>query len=78
LAAQADQEPLGGFYPTDRWTPGLPVADSATLNLPENRPGGTYPLHAGLYDAGSGARLPVTAEGAAAGDSIVLAEVRVP
>ena len=77
LAAQADQEPLGGFYPTDRWTPGLPVADSAVLRLPESLPGGVYTLRAGFYDPGSGARLPATADGAPAGDSVVQAEVQV-
>ena len=59
LVAQADQEPFGGFYPTDRWLPGVAVTDMHSLALPPALPPGGYTLLVGLYDPGTGARLPL-------------------
>jgi hypothetical protein len=59
LVAQADQEPFGGFYPTDRWLPDAPVRDTHHLALPDDLPAGDYTLRIGLYDPTTGARVPL-------------------
>ncbi len=55
IAAQADAIPADGTAPTDGWLPGEVVADRHGLAAP--RPG-RYRLLTGLYDPGSGDRLP--------------------
>jgi hypothetical protein len=60
LVAQADQQPFGAFYPTDRWLPGVAVTDTHSLALPPALPPGAYTLLVGLYDPDSGARLPLS------------------
>jgi hypothetical protein len=78
LAAQADQEPLGGFYPTDAWLPLAPVTDSYALALPPDIAPGDYQLLVGLYDGATGQRLPLLRDGAPAGDAYLAATVQVP
>lgn len=55
IAAQADAIPGGGSAPTDGWLPGEVVADRHVVAAPGP---GHYRLLAGLYDPGSGERLP--------------------
>jgi 4-amino-4-deoxy-L-arabinose transferase-like glycosyltransferase len=64
LLAGADGEPCGGWYPTTAWHVGEIVEHSLTLTLPPDLPLGQYDLVAGLYDLGTGARLPVDQNGA--------------
>ncbi len=70
---QADAMPRGGAYPTSRWVAGEVVADSTTIALPTDMPPGEYIIEVGLYRAETGARLPVTLDGQAAGDAVRLA-----
>lgn len=64
--AQRDLPPRAGDYPPSRWQPGELVVDQADLPLPALPPG-TYRVEMGLYDAASGARLPIEGAGGAAG-----------
>ena len=78
LVAQQDGIPGGGYAPSTGWTPGEPVADRRGLALPDDLAPGDYTLIAGLYDAATGQRLPVTGpDGAAAGDFVRLGTVQV-
>ena len=78
LVAQQDGIPGGGYAPSTGWTPGEPVADRRGLALPDDLAPGDYTLIAGLYDAATGQRLPVTGpDGAAAGDFVRLGTIQV-
>jgi hypothetical protein len=78
LVAQQDGVPGGGYAPSTGWKPGEPVADRRGLMLPGDLASGDYTLIAGLYDAATGMRLPVTgSDGAAGGDFVRLGTVRV-
>lgn len=59
LAAQRDQPPLQGFYPSDRWLPGVAFYDVYRLTLPDEAAPGLYRLSIGLYDPATGQRLPL-------------------
>ncbi len=63
VAQAADARPGGGALPPGNWLPGV-RRDAVTLTLPPDLPPGEYPLAIGLYDAVSGARLPVEGAGA--------------
>ncbi|MCL4296464.1 MAG: glycosyltransferase family 39 protein [Anaerolineae bacterium] len=63
VVAQVDSQPLAGAAPTTTWLPGEIVTDPYTLTLPGDLPPGGYRLISGLYDAATGARLPITAGG---------------
>jgi len=59
-----DQQPFGGLYPTNLWSPGEIIADTIQLPLPEKGlPPGTYRLVTGFYDFETGQRLPVVEGG---------------
>jgi hypothetical protein len=77
-AAQGDQEPWQGAYPTDAWLASVPARDRYQLTLPEDLPGGDYSLVVGLYDPATQQRLPLIRNGSAVGDSYQLAAVQVP
>ena len=78
LVAQQDGIPGGGYAPSTGWTPGKPVADRRGLALPDDLAPGNYTLIAGLYDAATGQRLPVTGpDGTAAGDFVRLGTIKV-
>jgi 4-amino-4-deoxy-L-arabinose transferase-like glycosyltransferase len=49
IIAQADRPPEGGFYPTWGWDTGEPVADTYSLDLPDQLPAGVYRLVVGFY-----------------------------
>ncbi len=71
IAAQQDSVPARGARPTTGWTPGEVITDVYQIVL--NVPPGQYEIAIGLYDAATGARLPVSdARGASAGDQIIL------
>ena len=69
---QADAMPRGGAYPTNRWIAGEVVTDRYAITLPGDTAAGEYAVEVGLYRADTGARLPVTIDGQAAGDAIRL------
>lgn len=75
LVAQQDKPPLDGFYPTSQWEPRLTFKDDFRLELKAPLPPGEYTLQVGLYDPATGARLPVTVDGVAAGDAYAAARV---
>ncbi|MBP7693103.1 MAG: hypothetical protein KA764_14360 [Anaerolineales bacterium] len=56
MAAQADQTPRAGAYPTSWWAPGEFVAEDYTFDLPPGR----YTLSLGVYDVETGQRLSVS------------------
>ncbi|MCB0062800.1 MAG: hypothetical protein KDE19_11815, partial [Caldilineaceae bacterium] len=72
LATQMDHQPLDGFVPTSIWYPGQIFVDAYPLTLPETALPGQYWLHMGMYDLETMTRLPITREGEAAGDSVVV------
>lgn len=77
VVAQRDQIPADGQRPTSSWFPGDDVADHYQIALPSDLPAGTYPVEIGMYNASSGARLPVTQNGQSAGDRIILTNLEV-
>jgi len=58
-AAQGDQTPLGGDWPTWAWEPGQIVRDVYLLELPQALLPGTYQLRTGLYRLSDGMRVSV-------------------
>jgi hypothetical protein len=59
LLAQDDAEPAAGDRPTTGWLPGEVVADAHRIAPDTELPPGDYVLGVGLYDPGSGDRLPL-------------------
>jgi hypothetical protein len=75
---QADAMPRGGAYPTNRWLAGEVVTDTYVITLPGDTAAGAYAVEVGLYRAETGARLPVTQDGQAAGDAVRLGSLEKP
>jgi uncharacterized membrane protein len=63
VAANLEEEPTHGFYPTQAWTYGELVRDRHTLALPAELPGGAYRLIVGVYRAADRARFAASGEG---------------
>lgn len=61
VVAQIDRQPLAGQAPTTTWLAGEVLADSYSLQLPDDAPPGQYRLIAGLYNAATGQRLLLSA-----------------
>jgi hypothetical protein len=80
LYGQWDNPPVRGTYPTTDWLPGEWVVDQYEIAVSPAAPPGEYRLLVGLYDPGTGARLPVlNDDGQPEGDHAQLEEViRVP
>jgi hypothetical protein len=57
--SQSDARPCGGECPTPDWLPGQIVVDRHEVLLPPDAPPGPYRLALGLYQLGSGERVPV-------------------
>jgi 4-amino-4-deoxy-L-arabinose transferase-like glycosyltransferase len=55
--AQNDRQPLGGFYPTSAWSPGVWVEELYQLAVPADLAPGRYRLVTGLYDPVKNERL---------------------
>jgi hypothetical protein len=62
MVAQADVMPRGWGYPTTWWEKGEVVSDEITLGVSEVPPG-AYRVTIGVYDPGTGVRLPVMEAG---------------
>ncbi len=77
--AQMDRPPAEGAYPTSLWDPGEVIRDVVRVPMPAQVPPGDYEIVAGLYEFGSGVRLPVTnaAGKRAPDDAIVLTTIAV-
>lgn len=70
LVAQDDAPPAAGYWPRAWWQPGLSIVDSHTITLPAPFDSSRHQILIGLYDAATGARLPVfDSSGTPAGDS---------
>ena len=54
---------VAGAAPTTTWLPGEILTDPYTLQLPPNLPPGVYRFIAGMYNATTGQRLPVSTGG---------------
>ena len=82
--AGIDGPPLGGFAATNLLLPGQRFADALTVPLPADAPPGVYSVQMGIYDPGTGARLPLTgapqanAQGAVQGDTATVLEFTLP
>lgn len=59
IMAQVDGEPRRGAYPFRVWGAGEAVSETLLIALPADMPAGEYVLLLGVYDAASGARLPL-------------------
>jgi hypothetical protein len=77
IQAQVDQLPGGGTRSTNGWLAGEYIADSYSLAVPRSAPAGQYQIEVGLYDATTGARLPVTIANGQTSDHLILATVAV-
>jgi hypothetical protein len=76
VAAQHDSEPGGGELPTTSWLPGEVIADPHLLAVAGGLPPGQYVVQAGVYDARTGARLPIrSASGEVRGDVVELGRI---
>ncbi len=70
---QQDNPPGKGALPTTGWAPGEYITDPYEIPLKPDAPPGEYQVEIGLYDAVTGARLPVTdTNEQAQGDRILL------
>jgi hypothetical protein len=79
IVTQQDQQPGGTEAPTSTWPRGYTLADDVTIAIPRNLPAGKYRLVAGLYDAATMARLPITDDrGRPSGDTAELAQINWP
>jgi hypothetical protein len=65
MAAQVDEQPIQGDYPTGFWRVGEQIRDIHIFPLSSTLSPGTYDLRVGLYCVTSGQRLPITKGGAA-------------
>jgi uncharacterized membrane protein len=61
--AQQDGWPQQGTYHTNQWLPGEVVEDHYTIPVPLDAPPADYTLRVGMYDAATGERLLVAADG---------------
>jgi hypothetical protein len=78
LRAQDDSVPGEWQRPTRGWAEGEVVVDAHALEVPEEAPPGVYTLYAGMYDADTLQRLPITMEGELLPDDrLPVTEVRI-
>ena len=59
MTGQRDSQPVGGIYPTSLWLPGEVVTDVYEIPVRIDAAPGEHRLEVGMYDAETGARLPV-------------------
>jgi hypothetical protein len=59
IVTQVDRSPYYGTRPPYTWRAGEELADPRILSLPSDLPDGAYTVAIGMYEPGSGARLPV-------------------
>lgn len=77
-AAQGDQAPLEGAWPTWAWEPGMTLRDEYRVSLPSTLSPGPYELRVGLYRTSDGWRPPVVGpEGRVRDDSAIIGQVEV-
>ena len=69
VVAQRDQRPGGGTRPTTGWVAGEYLTDEYVIELPEGASAAGLRVAVGMYDLGSGARLPATVAGEVQADA---------
>jgi hypothetical protein len=75
---QRDSVPGDGALPTTSWVQGEIVTDVYEIPIAPDTPSGSYTIIAGMYDAATGDRLPVSgADGSLLGDHLSVAQVSV-
>ncbi len=62
IEAQNDSEPMGGFWPTHRWSAGDLIRHNVAFVLPYDLPPGHYAVWTVMYSGVDGSRLPVSDE----------------
>jgi len=60
VLVQSDGEPAGWRRPTTGWAVGEVVKDERVLSIPRDAAGGAYEIVTGMYDLGTGERLPLS------------------
>ncbi|MCS6846239.1 MAG: glycosyltransferase family 39 protein [Anaerolineae bacterium] len=75
--AQHDSEPVAGYRPTDGWAPGERIVDRRGAWIGPDVSPGVYGVFVGLYEPDTGARLPVTQNGAYLGDRLKIGEITI-
>jgi len=75
--AQSDGDPLNGLAPLAAQPAGTPVQDCRALLVPASAAPGTYTVIAGLYDRGTGHRVPIVREDGSTSDHAVLGRVEI-
>lgn len=58
LVGQKDNPPRRGTHPTSSWLQGENITDEYVVPVPDTLPPGAYSVYVGMYDPGSGQRLP--------------------
>lgn len=71
LHGQLDNQPLNNLWPTSRWQPVAPLADTYAIPIDAHAPPGVYQLLVGMYDGQTGQRQPVTFNGAPVADNAI-------
>lgn len=77
LVAQQDHPLTNNFLPATRWQPGLTLADVYQIDLPADLAPGAYHVIVGIYDAATGARLPLAVDSTDAGDAFIVSELTI-
>ena len=79
MAGQGDGQPMGGFYPSSRWTPGEILDDVHHIVAKQKLAPGNYRVYVGLFDPVTGKRLPVLdSQGNPAGERVQVATIQIP
>jgi len=76
VVAQSDKINPGEF-PTERWPLDKYVRDAHAVVVGEGVPAGEYRLTAGLWDIGSGLRLPIRGGGVAVENAVLLQTITI-
>jgi hypothetical protein len=77
LWGQQDNEPVNGQASTTVWVPGGVIADPYRLPVAANAPPGQYQIEVGMYGLVDGIRLPVSVDGVAVDDHVLLEPVEI-
>jgi hypothetical protein len=77
VVGQRDAVPGAGAAPTTSWIPGEVITDTYIVDVKPEAAAGSYSLEIGMYQAATGQRLPVSAPGLPAADTLVLTPVQV-
>jgi len=77
IVGQCDSEPGDGMRITTLWQPRNTLADNYGILIRPGTPPGEHRIVVGMYNAGSGQRLPITEGGQAQGDHLLLDAIQV-